>query len=216
MHKPIEIKICGLTCLDDAKAALDAGADFLGFVTYPRSPRAISPQKLRSLLDQLGGAARSVAIFVNEPARHVREVARDCGLYAAQIHGDERAEDFADMPVPVWRAVRLRGGAREPQPDTWFAVRYVVDAVVPGQYGGTGVPADWAAAARFAGKYPTMLAGGLTPENVADAIRRVKPAGVDVSSGVETAPGRKDHARIAQFIREVRKLWVEGREPDSV
>jgi len=197
----IEVKICGLTNRDDALAALDAGADYLGFVLYPKSPRGITPARMATILDGLGRPCRAVAVFVNVALAEVVRIASDCGLHAAQIHGDEPAEDFAGAPLPLWRAVRLEQGLPQPAPDAWRAERYVVDAAAPGLYGGSGEVADWLAVADFAGGYPTMLAGGLTPGNVADAVRAVRPLGVDVASGVEAEAGRKAIAKVRAFIR---------------
>ena len=206
MARYVDIKICGQTTREDARAALDAGADFLGFVLYAKSPRAVTPSALRQILDSLPGRPRAVGVFVNERRAHVETIAADCGLYAVQLHGDERAEEFADMAVPVWRVVRVIEGAVQPAPAAWLAARYLMDASVRGKYGGTGQRADWRESARFAAKYPTMLAGGLTPENVTEAIQRVKPMGVDVVSGVEASPGKKDHGKIERFIQAVRRL----------
>lgn len=200
-----EIKICGLTNDADAAAALKLGADYLGFVLYAGSPRGISAGKLALILDKLDSNARAIGVFVNRPRNEVEKIAVDCGLYAVQIHGDEDPRDFADMPLFLWRAVRLDHGKCTPRPESWPVQRYVIDATVPGQYGGTGVPADWAEASKLARRHPVMLAGGLTPANVADAVRIVKPVGVDVASGVEAAPGRKDHTKLAAFVCNARE-----------
>lgn len=200
----LEIKICGLTRLDDALAALAEGADYLGFVLYPRSPRAVSADALAALRAALPGAARVVGVFVNEAPGTVARVAVQCGLAAVQIHGDEPLQGFDRLPLPVWRAVR--GGDRgfEPEPGQWPAARYVVDAAAPGDYGGTGRLADWVAAAELAKRRPVMLAGGLTPANVEAALAAVRPQGVDVSSGIEAFPGVKDRGRLREFIRKAR------------
>ncbi len=201
----VEVKICGLTNLDDAKYALDAGADYLGFVFYGKSARGVTPLKTVQIMDALGGDVRLVGVFVNQAGAEVDKIARDCGLYAVQIHGDEEPDEFRGMPVPVWRAVRIESGGVKPDPAAWAAERYVVDAAVPGEYGGTGVAADWKEAGLLAGLYPLMLAGGLTPENVANAVSIVKPCGVDVASGVESRPGRKDHDKVKAFIDAVKR-----------
>lgn len=194
-----------MTNRDDARAALDAGADYLGFVLYAKSPRYVSPGDLRRLLERDGGLTRAVGVFVNMPAREVAVVADDCGLVAVQVHGDEAAAGFTELARPVWRALRLEAGVWHPPPARWPAVRYVVDAAVAGQYGGTGTLADWDAAATLAETQAIMLSGGLTPTNVADGIRRVRPVGVDVSSGVEASPGRKDHRKIRDFVQAARE-----------
>jgi phosphoribosylanthranilate isomerase len=203
----LQIKICGLTCATDAAAALEAGADWLGFVLYAGSPRAVSPVTLRGILQELGEAAegKAVGVFVNALPAQVRDTALQCGLAAVQMHGDEAASDVLDMPVPVWRSVQVHGGGWRPQPSAWPASRYVVDAAVAGQYGGTGTTADWTCAAALARQVPVMLAGGLCPENVADAVRRVRPLGVDVSSGVEIRPGVKSHPALRAFITVARQ-----------
>lgn len=198
------IKICGVTSLDDALAALDAGADVLGFVLYAKSPRGITTDQLAGICAGLPAGTRRVGVFVNEePAEVARTVGR-CGLYAAQIHGDEAAMGFASVSFPVWRAVRWSEATWRPHPRAWPAERYVVDSGGAG-YGGTGVLADWGSAFELARHYRIMLAGGLNPTNVADAVRIVRPVGVDVSSGVEQAPGRKDAAKMREFVRRARE-----------
>ena len=202
----VKVKICGLTNSDDAMAALDLRADYIGFILYSESPRWITFAKLAHILDKVDRTRKAIGVFVNEPRANVEKIAVDCGLYAVQIHGDEEPEEFVDMPVPVWRAVRFRNGSFMPPPEKWRAERYVVDAAVPGLYGGTGVAADWHEAATLAAGYPVMLAGGLTPENVGEAVRIVKPLGVDVASGVETEPGEKSYTKMKQFIEAVKSI----------
>jgi len=210
MPGAVEIKICGLTNLEDARAAQSAGADFLGFVLYRRSPRGITVGTLRRIIDRLSGSPKVVGVFVNAPRNKVMRVAEDCGLFAVQFHGDESVDAAPAMPAVVWRAVRFCHGAASPLPEEWPAERYVLDATTPGVYGGTGIPVDWTAASALARQYPVMLAGGLTPENVTDAMRRVHPLGVDVASGVEKTPGKKDHQKIEAFIRAVRNCRKTG------
>jgi len=204
----VEVKICGLTNRDDAQAALDLGADYLGFVLYSRSPRGISSNKLSVIIDALPSGIKSVGVFVNESRAKVEKIASDCGLYAVQIHGDEPAGDFADFPCRVWRAVKHVSGLWKPLPETWNAERYVVDSSIAGLYGGTGVIADWKVSAGFVKEHPAMLSGGLTPENVADAIRATRPLGVDVASGVEAAPGKKDAGKLREFIQNARTVKI--------
>jgi phosphoribosylanthranilate isomerase len=200
----MEVKICGLTNIEDARAARDAGADYLGFVLYEKSPRAVTAEKLAGITAELGGGVRAIGVFVNEPAESVADVVEKCGLYGAQVHGDEPPESFSDLPFPIWRAVWIKEGIAVPDPEIWKADRYVIDAAVPGQYGGSGVTADWGAAAEISQNFPVMLAGGLTPGNVGDAVRAVRPLGVDVSGGVESVPGRKDHDALIEFVREAK------------
>jgi len=197
------IKICGLTTVDDARRALEAGADYLGFVLYPKSPRCVTVDELSRIVEGLPVTAKKVGVFVNEPPDRVSEIVERCGLSAAQLHGDENPAGFGDLGVSVWRAIRLRDGRWSPDPDLWIPERYVMDADSPA-YGGAGMRVDWDAAKAFVEEHHCMLAGGLTPVNVGEAIRRVRPAGVDVSSGVELSPGKKDHRKVEIFIRAVR------------
>jgi len=197
----VEVKICGLTNKDDAVAALDSGADYLGFVLYPDSPRGITAAKLIEIVDKINRPVKAIGVFVNMPRLQVEQVARDCNLYAVQLHGREKPGDFVATPFPIWRALRFTKGHPNPYPRHWPVERYLVDAAVAGKYGGTGALSDWQKAAELAKKHPIMLAGGLTPENVAKAIRAVNPLGVDVVSGVESVPGRKDHRKLKAFIK---------------
>ena len=205
----IEIKICGVTNSDDAAAAAGAGADYLGFVFYSESPRAVTAEDVVGILRDVAAPVRAVGVFVNESPEAVRRITEHCGLHAVQIHGDETADLFADFPFRVWRALRVSSDGCVPDPADWPACRYVVDAFVPGLYGGTGVVADWKRAAEIAALRPVMLAGGLTVENVGEAIRAVRPRGVDVSGGIEAGPGRKDMERLAAFMRRVREMSVQ-------
>jgi phosphoribosylanthranilate isomerase len=203
-----EIKICGLTNLDDALACLEHNVDYLGFVLYPKSPRYLSPSDLVTIRNQLPDDAKCIGVFVNCSREDVQAVASDCALYGVQIHGDEIAGDFVDLPLPVWRAVLIDNDKVQPEPELWHADRYVIDAAPRGpygQYGGAGIKADWTLARDAASRYPTMLAGGLTPDNVSDAIRQVNPIGVDVASGVEDRPGKKDHHKIVEFVKNARR-----------
>lgn len=200
----MEVKICGLTQLDDAMTALDYGADYLGFVLYPCSRRAISPERLRKITRRLPATALTVGVFVDSPPADILAIVRACGLSIVQLHGAETANDFRDFPVPVWRAVQFADGRPRPAPAGWPAVRYVADSCAEGggRTGGTGRITDWRAAARLARTSPLMLAGGLTPENVKDAVLVVHPLGVDTAGGVEITgrPGCKDYSRMKRFI----------------
>ena len=207
MLRNIEVKICGLTNFEDAKAALNLGVDYLGFVTYAKSPRAISLTKLRQIQERLPEPKKSIGVFVNESREKVLKVAVECGLYAVQIHGQEPPDEFTDMPLPVWRAIRFQEGAPLPNPEKWQAERYLIDSASPGKYGGSGIPVDWARAAVFSLKWPTILAGGLNVKNIKAAIKKVNPLGIDAASGVELSPGKKDHRKMEQFIRLAKELF---------
>lgn len=199
-----EVKMCGMTNEDDARAALDLGADYLGFVLYRPSPRGIEAARLPGIIDRLDAGGRVVGVFVNERRAFVEQVAGDCGMAAVQLHGDEVAADFKDFPAPVWRAVKSTGNTFVPSPGEWDVERYVVDANVPGSYGGTGATADWNLASELASNSVVMLSGGLTPDNVVCAISQVRPTGVDAASGLEREPGLKDHELMKLFMQRVR------------
>lgn len=208
----LEIKICGLTNLDDATVCLDHGVDYLGFVLYPKSPRYLPPAELLRIREKLPASTKCIGVFVNSARSEVETVAKDCALHVVQIHGDESEDDFVDFPFPVWRALLVTSDGIEPEPDKWSASRYVIDAAPRGpygQYGGAGIAADWSLARQTASRYPAMLAGGLTPDNVADAIREVKPLGIDVSSGVEQQPGKKGHQMITDFVTNATRAASE-------
>jgi phosphoribosylanthranilate isomerase len=207
-----EIKICGITRIEDAAVAIDAGADYLGFVFYAGSKRAVIPSVVQGILAALPAGVRGIGVFVNESPATIERMVTECGLYAVQLHGDETSNDFIGRNFRIWRAVRWEVGGWKPDPVDWLAERWLVDAAVPGVYGGTGQTADWAAAADLAAQRPCLLAGGLTVETVAEAIRRVHPAGVDVSGGVESGPGCKDASKIRSFIKAARAAWKRIRK----
>jgi len=202
----VRVKICGITNLDDARAAIAAGADALGFVFVPGTPRYISPDLAGEIVRELPPFIARVGLFVDAETRTVAEVLVRSGMDTLQFHGEE-TPDFVRQfrrAVKVMKAFRVRGEEtlmRLPAyADAVDAV--LLDAYVAGAHGGTGAQFDWnlAVRARDLGK-PLVLAGGLTPTNVAEAVRTVRPYGVDVSSGVESAPGQKDPEKLAAFVR---------------
>lgn len=205
---PPKIKICGITNQEDAETAVHEGADALGFVFYSQSPRYVEPAVAKQIIRRLPPFVLAVGVFVNQDLDTVRGLFDDCGLALAQLHGDE-SPDFCDsLKRPVLRALRLRD-RRSFLALAEFRGRmgvrgFVVDAFAERVYGGTGHTTDWSLAGEVAKCVPILLAGGLTPENVQEAIRQVQPYGVDVSSGVEQSPGRKDSAKMRAFIQSVR------------
>jgi phosphoribosylanthranilate isomerase len=211
-----KIKICGIKTLDDALAAMDMGADLIGFNFYPKSPRYVDVGRCRDIMSVMRkcGHITFVGVFVNASAQEVRATLETCALSLAQLHGDETSEMVRSFHGKAFKAFRgvpltLNGFAREDAP------ALLVDASVKGAYGGTGITADWSAAAVLAKQYPLLLAGGLTPENVAEAVRRVRPWGVDVASGVESAPGEKDPKKMNAFVQAVRRLETRDQPPIS-
>jgi phosphoribosylanthranilate isomerase len=194
------VKVCGITRLEDAEAAVAFGAGALGFVFWPKSPRFIDPYRARTIVASLPPLVATVGVFVNQPAEYVNGVASLVGLSAVQLHGDETPAFAGLMRRPVIKAVAIDGAGADlgrPGVEGWSErVTILLDAHDPGQRGGTGRTIDWTTAAAIARGRRVVLAGGLTPENIAEAIRSVKPFGVDVSSGVEAKPGVKDHGRL--------------------
>lgn len=216
------VKICGIRTYDEAQAALDAGADMLGYNFYPPSPRWISPAECESIHSRLldrGYSYQAVGVFVNEKPAAILEILEACGLDLAQLSGIESREDLVQLSGKGYKAIRPRNteeariqaqqfAGLAPAPD--FSPALLVDAFHPGEYGGTGRLGDWAAAATLAPGYPILLAGGLKPENIHRALAEVRPWGVDVASGVESAPGKKDPARMAAFIQAVKSFEKEA------
>jgi phosphoribosylanthranilate isomerase len=192
------VKICGVTRLDDARAAVDAGASAVGFVFWPNSPRFVDPYRARAIAAKLPPFVTAVGLFVNQPAGYVNGVASLVRLGAVQLHGDETPEFAASIAAPVIKALPVERAGGWPE-----ATTLLLDAHDPVKRGGTGRVIDWSAAAAVAAHRRVLLAGGLTPENIADAIARVRPFGIDVSSGVERAPGIKDHARIRALFEAI-------------
>jgi phosphoribosylanthranilate isomerase len=197
----LKVKICGITNPADAREAVQAGADLIGLVFYERSPRCVRLEAAAAIAVEIPPTVLRVGLFVNPDPDLVRRAITGCGLQLLQFHGDESPGFCRQFGLLTMKAFRVKG------PETLEAMRqydtdaWLLDAHVPGQYGGTGQTWDWrwAAQATQLGK-PVFLAGGLTPDNVAEAVRTVRPYGVDVSGGVEAAPGRKDPARMRAFI----------------
>lgn len=226
----IKVKICGITNTDDALAALSYGADFLGFILYPPSPRAILPEAVAAITAQVrarradlfaqAAPPRFVGVFVNESAAGMAELLARCGLDCAQLSGNEDASLVADPSSPIfgrsYKAIRPRT-TEEARADV---VRYtknifderggprlLLDTPHQSLYGGTGQTGDWGLASELAAVCPgLMLAGGLNPKNVAEAVRRARPFAVDVAGGVESTPGRKDHQLLRDFITQAKAV----------
>jgi len=208
------VKICGITNFGDAQAAVDAGADALGLNFYPRSPRFIAKADAARIRIRLPEEVESVGVFVNASAGDVAAMYRDVRFTSAQLHGDEPPAVVAELSRMLKVIKAFRVGADFPLEkleEYRGAAAFLLDAADAGQYGGTGHRTDWAVARKAAATHRIILAGGLKVENVSEAIRFVRPYGVDVASGVETKPGRKDHGRLHEFVQEVRR--AEGQSP---
>jgi len=197
------VKICGITRLEDARAAVEAGADALGFVFWPKSPRYVAPETARDIVSTLPATVTAIGVFVDQPAAEVNDIAARVGLGAVQLHGDEDEAYVESMSRPVVKAVAVEPDA-VPIIGVWPSnVTVLLDVHDPIKKGGTGRTVDWTIAAELAERRDVVLAGGLTPENVGEAIDAVRPYGIDVSSGVESEPGIKDHGRLKALFEAV-------------
>jgi phosphoribosylanthranilate isomerase len=200
------IKICGITRLADALHAIEHGAGALGFVFWPQSPRYIAPERAAEIIAALPPDVDAVGVFVNEPVDSIRAIVAQTGISAIQLHGDETPDYASALGWPVLKAVSVQQAAQAVgawPPETTF----LMDAADPVRRGGTGATVDWQQAAAAARRRRVVLAGGLTPDNVATAIGMVRPYGVDVSSGVEDAPGVKNQDKVARFLASARSAF---------
>lgn len=215
-----KVKICGITNPADAQVAIEAGADLIGFIFYPKSPRYIAPEAIRdwglattsSTLSPVpypqSQSPKLVGVFVDEDPARIAEIIEIVGLDFVQLHGAESTEILTGLSPRAFKALRPATAQQAEDEATCFAPfgapdgpQLMVDAYDPNHYGGTGKKADWHVAAAIAQFVPRLLlAGGLTPDNVAAAVRAVRPWGVDVSSGVEISPGRKNHDAVKAFV----------------
>lgn len=214
----ILVKICGITNWPDAKAACDAGANMLGFNFYEKSLRRVSTVEAATMRAKLPAGVEPVGLFVNAKPAEIASLHAFVRFNAAQLHGDETPSIVSEVgrTVPVIKAFRVAADFPLTTLDKFHdAFAFLLDGSRGGQYGGTGAAADWNVARRAAAAHRIVLAGGLTPENVAAAIRTVRPYAVDVASGVETKPGKKDHAKISAFIEEVRRVEKELEAPPT-
>ena len=200
------IKICGITNPQDALTAVEAGADALGFVFYKESPRHIFPEEAARIINLLPPFVQAVGLFVNESPEVVNQISRNCGLGLVQLHGDETPDYCRKIKQRVMKAFRIRTlTCLDPIADYRMS-GCLLDAYSPSFYGGTGKSFNWEIAREaMIRSYRIVLAGGLTPDNVAEAIRQVRPYAVDISSGVESAPGRKDADKVLEFIRNAKE-----------
>ena len=200
----VEIKICGVTRVDDAVACVDAGADALGLNFWPGTPRCIDVPTARAIVDEVGHRVELVGVFVDATLAEIGDVRAATGIAWVQLHGAEPPEMVAALGPKAYKALRVGETSVREEARAYPGERLLLDALAPGMPGGTGKTFDWRLAAELAKARHLTLAGGLRVENVADAIAAVGPARVDVASGVETRPGHKDPERVRAFVRAVR------------
>jgi phosphoribosylanthranilate isomerase len=200
----MKIKICGITNLADAITASEAGADYLGFIFYPKSPRSITPEAAEKIIDQLKTSAKKVGVFVNATMNEINKTVKSCGLDIIQLHGDEPAEIAEQLGSErVWKAFHITSEEDIARAAKYPAAAIVVDTATAGLRGGTGKTCDWELAAQAAQSFTTILAGGINPQNVLEAIETVKPFAIDTASGVEASPGIKDHEKIQELFDKI-------------
>jgi phosphoribosylanthranilate isomerase len=205
----IRVKICGITNLEDALMSVEAGADALGFVFFQGSSRYISPEQAAAIIHQLPPFVQAVGLFVNEELATVNATAAQCGLDLIQLHGEESPDYCAAVTRRIIKAFRVKDDSSLNEMAQYRVAACLLDTWSPAAHGGTGKTFNWEIAARASAAHSIILAGGLTPENVASAIAAVQPYAVDVSSGVESTPVKKDAQKVQQFIRAARSLYHE-------
>lgn len=209
------IKICGITRLTDALHAAEQGASALGFILWPRSPRAVSLARAAEIVAELPPHVTTVGVFVGETVERIREAVSEIGLRAVQLHGDEDPAYANALHLPLIRAVAADD--IESACEAWpHQTTLLLDTIDPVRRGGTGIPVDWSRAEQAARRRRIVLAGGLTADSVSAAIRAVRPFGVDVSSGVESSPGVKDRDKVARFVERARSAFEAARQVDPV
>jgi len=201
----VRVKICGITSAQDAEVAVRSGADAIGFIFYPKSPRFVEPETVAAIVGTLPPFVTPVGVFVNEPTDRLRDIVEGTGLRAVQLQGDELPEACVGLPVPVIRALGIGPNFDVESLKKWPVGTFHLDTAKPGSYGGTGETFDWAIAGKAAAAHRIVLAGGLTPDNVTEAVHTVRPYAVDTSSGVEASPGIKDPAKVAAFIKAAKQ-----------
>ena len=199
------LKVCGITTLDDALLSIEAGANALGFNFYPPSPRYVTPEAAAAIVKALPADVLRVGVFVNESSERVLSTVRECGLDIAQLHGDESPAD-APAGVRVWKAYRVGPDFDLSVLDAFPAEAFLLDAGSGALYGGSGHTFDWTRAT--GAHHKIIVAGGLGPDNVAEAIRVLKPWGIDACSRLESAPGRKDPQKVAAFLDAAQSVSV--------
>ena len=204
-NPPVKVKVCGTTRLKDALLAVECGADAIGFIFYKKSPRYVTAKTVKDICAKLPPFVNRVGVFVNETAERINRIADRCGLDAVQLHGDESPALCKKIKCRVIKAVRVKDAASLKAMSRYEVGGFLLDTYKEDQWGGTGKVFDWELAVRAKKYGPVIIAGGLNPRNVKVAIKKVEPYGVDVSSGVEQSPGKKDPGKVKAFLKAVRQ-----------
>lgn len=214
MKYKTKVKICGLTRLEDALSAAQAGADYAGFIFAPESRRLADPETVKGIVTELPPEISPVGVFVNSSPEDIINIIKNCDIRIVQLHGEESIEtiktlSYSEEVDEVWKTVHLQSWADVEASSGLDVNAVLADTMSVGQRGGTGVVGNWELAAALAGRIRTVLAGGLNPENIRAAVRTVRPFAVDTAGGVELKPGEKDHAKIHCFIENIRTASVD-------
>lgn len=204
----VRIKICGITNIEDALAAVDYGADALGFVFFDKSPRAVTPDTAKEIVSLLPPFVATVGVFVNEPGARIEETMGYTGVNIVQLHGDEPPEACSSWPRVI-KALRVRDFTDLKPLEAYRATAFLLDTYSPEQFGGTGQTFNWDIAVEAKRYGKIILSGGLTPDNIEKALRRVRPYAVDVSSGIEERKGKKDLKKMRAFIETAKRLSTQ-------
>ena len=202
----VKVKICGITNYEDAAAAMDMGADLLGFNFYPKSPRFVPPEKVMEIINKLPGFIDVAGVFVNATLEQIRETISQCQLDWVQLHGDESPEfcqSLLSVNVRTMKAIRVKDQTDIEKADSFFTDAILLDAFHPEKYGGTGLTFDWNIVGHIGKRI--FLAGGINPDNVAEAVE-LGVYGIDVCSGIEAEPGKKDHKKMKKLFENIRHL----------
>lgn len=199
-----KIKICGITNMEDAQAAAEYGADALGFIFYKESKRYVDPQVAKSIISSLPPFITTVGVFVNQGMDEISQIKEATGIQVAQLHGDETPEFVSSLPIDVIKVIRVKDKSDLDKVAQYSAQAILFDTYSDKEYGGTGESFDWEILNNLSSEKKVILSGGLNPENVLEAVQIVRPYAVDVSSGVEDTPGKKDHTKIKKFIEAIK------------
>jgi len=206
----VRVKICGITNVEDARLSVEAGADALGFIFVEGTPRHVTPEGAARIIAELPPFVTPVGVFWDHAPGHIKAVAEQCGLGALQFHGDEPPEAVAGYHLPTIKTIKVSGARSLEMMDRYSVSAFLLDSPARWSEGEARAPIPWELVRQAAARRPIVLSAGLTAENVGDAIRLVKPFAVDVNSGVEVRPGRKDPVKIRRFIAACRSLGAEA------
>jgi phosphoribosylanthranilate isomerase len=215
MQQDLFVKICGITNAEDAHHAVRCGADALGFVFFEESPRFISHRRAAEIVRSLPEHISKIGVFVNTDLRFVRDIVKHVNLSAVQLLGNEGPDDLVNFETSVIKVFRVGRNYDVEVMKNYIVDAFLLDAMQEGAFGGTGKTFDWNIAVKAKEYGRIILSGGLTPENVEDAVRFVRPYGVDVSSGVEARPGKKDPAKVRDFIARAKSIPVSYRDDEQ-